>query len=142
MATSGYTHTLSLLVNFTSRIFHYTDLNSIYSQLGCYNNIEIGYTLFMMSIAAPHSTNAFTASISPCVAASWRAVSPYCSNSSFSVYTTPVLLLMCMCSVPTINIAWLYLVFGVHCCSMLHQQVDYFHFTPHGSLMEGSVTIL
>ena len=61
------------------RIFHYTDLNSIYSQLGWYSNAEIGYTLFLMSIAAPQSTNAFTAFTSPPVAASWRAVSPYCN---------------------------------------------------------------
>ena len=50
------------------------------------NNAEIGYTSFLMSTAAPQSTNAFTASTFPHAAASWRAVSPLCNiNTSLTI---------------------------------------------------------
>ena len=120
-------------------------------QFKLYNNAEIGYTSFLTSTAAPQSTNAFTALTSPCVAARWRAVLPYCSiNTSltiilclynqYSFCPTSDVHVLCLCN--KFNTAWLYLVSGVHCCSMLHQEVDYFNSTPCGSPMEGSLTIL
>ena len=84
-ATAQWIHNIIIML---------TDFNSVatcihavhISPYNSYYNVEIGYTSFLMSTAAPQSTNAFTASTSPHVAASWRAVSPCCSiNTSCTI---------------------------------------------------------